>query len=72
MLERNYLVKLGKGFITDDHNFTLDFREVMYNFDEFLLGKEDAKNLAKELGGKVFKFSLQEVEITKSIGEPIC
>ncbi|WP_323705989.1 hypothetical protein P3U41_06200 [Mammaliicoccus sciuri] len=72
MLEKCYLVKLGDGFISEYHNFTLDFKDIMYGFCEYLSDKEDAIKLAKEVGGTVLKFSLQEVETTKSIGEPIC
>ncbi|UXU70237.1 hypothetical protein [Mammaliicoccus sciuri] len=72
MMERNYLVKLGKGFIGIGHTFELDIRNAMYEIDEFFMDKEEAKVLVKEVGGKVYQLTLQEVEITKSIGEPIC
>lgn len=71
-MEKNYLVKLGKGYMSDAYEFELGFRNVMHELEIFLLDKEEAKELAKEVGGKVFKLTLQEVEITKSIGEPIC
>lgn len=65
MMERNYLVKVGKGFIGIGHTFELDIRNTMYEIDEFFMDKEEAFKLAKEVGGKVFKLGLQEVESVK-------
>lgn len=67
-MENNYLVKLGNGYISHTYEFAVGFKDVMSELEIFLLGKEEAKELAKEVGGKVFKLTLQEFE-TKSIEE---
>lgn len=68
MMENNYLVKVGKGFIGIGHTFELDIRNTMHEVDEFFMDKEEAKRLANDVGGKVFKLTLQEFK-TKSIEE---
>ena len=62
MMERNYLVKVGKGFIGIGHTFELDIRNAMHEIEEFFMEEDEAFKLAKEVGGKVFKLGLQEVE----------
>lgn len=64
-MEKNYLVKLGKVFINDSYELELDFRNIMREYEIFLLDEKVAFKLAKEVGGKVFKLGLQEVESVK-------